>query len=191
MAQEVSGESQGKGAIRRSLVAVVLTILLIGGLSFLWGRAYIDGTKILLATRPIDPFDPLRGQYIDIRYEISQMPIIAGAEVNSPVYVLLSPDQEGIFRLVGAIQDQPVSGSFLRGYVERIDGDQMFVKYGIEQYFFERQAKFSTDRIVVEALVDSSGQARISQLLRDGKPVVMEYPLSSRSENQPPAFPSR
>ena len=55
----------------------------------------------------------------------------------------------------------------------------MRVEYGIEQYFFERNAEFSTRNMQVAVKVDSNGNARITRLMQDGKPVVINYQNAS------------
>jgi uncharacterized membrane-anchored protein len=51
----------------------------------------------------------------------------------------------------------------------------MFVEYGIEQYFFERNARIDSRVNSVEVKVDRFGRARIIKLLSNGKPVNMTY----------------
>src|SRR3989344_314410 len=54
-------------------------------------------------------------------------------------------------------------------------GDDIFIEYGIEQYFFERGAKFSTRGITVKVKLSDAGGARIVGLLEDGKPIKIAY----------------
>ena len=51
----------------------------------------------------------------------------------------------------------------------------MRIEYGIEQFFFERGAKFSMRNITVEVKISNSGQARISKILQNGEPLEIEY----------------
>lgn len=149
----------------------ILLIFLIGfGLYLAW--PLLTGVKIILATQPVDPFDPLRGQYIIIRYEISNLTNIEAREGDT-VYVHVKDDSEGIARYVSASKIKPSTGIVMKGIVERVQGNQAFIRYGIEQYFFEKDAQFDTQNIQVEARVDASGQARIVQLLQNKKPLVI------------------
>lgn len=135
----------------------------------------LTGKTIVLATRPIDPFDILRGQYIQINYEISNLPAILEAKKNDLVYIILKEDENGIWRYQEASLTVPKDKTFIRGKITSIYNNQISVEYGIEQYFFERNAQLPTTNLTVEAKVDSSGQARISKLLHNGKPVEIEY----------------
>jgi uncharacterized membrane-anchored protein len=134
----------------------------------------ITGVEATLATQPIDPFDPLRGQYITIRYEISTV-TGENLSVGDEVYVSLKDDAEGIARFTKTSIEKPAKGMFIKGKVESVSGNRATVRYGIEQYFFERGAQFSTQNLQVKVKIDSSGQARIKELMHEGKPVEMNY----------------
>jgi uncharacterized membrane-anchored protein len=133
------------------------------------------GERIVLATRPIDPFGPIRGQYIDITYEITNLNNTLGFKMSDPVYVLLKQDDKDVWRFNGISKDIPSEGDFIKGYAEMADNYNLFVRYGIEQYFFERDAEIDTRNMTVELKVSASGRPKIIQLLKDGKPIEIKY----------------
>lgn len=135
----------------------------------------LTGKTAVLATRPIDPFDILRGQYIIINYEISNIPAIQEARQGDSVYVILKEDENRIYRHQGVSLTMPKDAAFIKGTIKSINGGNMGVEYGIEQYFFERNAELPTRDLTVEVKISSSGQARISNLLYQGKPVEIKY----------------
>lgn len=153
-------------------LGILLGILAVFGLYL--GLPLLTGAEATLATQPIDPFDPLRGQYIIIRYEIGT---IDASNVSSgdSLYISLKDDAEGIARMTKVSTEKPTSGLFIKGAVDRVQGNQANIKYGIEQYFFEKGAQFDTSNLQVKVKIDSSGQARIKELVRDGKPIEMKY----------------
>jgi uncharacterized membrane-anchored protein len=56
-----------------------------------------EGTEITLQTRPVDPRDFLRGDYVQLRYDISSVTLDASAGTpvparNTPVFVKLAPN---------------------------------------------------------------------------------------------------
>jgi len=159
----------------RLIVALILIFVIAGSLILFLALPKIIGKTAILATRPIDPFDLLRGQYISINYEISSIPSIAGAENGDNIYVLLKEDKGNISRYESASFDVPEKQNFIKGVVKDNNGEQMRVEYGIEQYFFERNAYLPITDLTVEVKIGKSGQARIVQLLHLGKPVKIEY----------------
>mgnify|MGYP001595922502 FL=1 len=156
------------------VVAVLLIILF----AFIIYVSYplLSVKKAVLATQPIDPFDPLRGQYVVIRYEINSIPLVQGAKVRDSIYVTLVDDGEGISRYVEASLNKPSKDKlFIRGEAVSIDMNTMRVEYGIEQYFFERGARFESRVSEVEVKLSDSGASRINQLLSNGEPVKIIY----------------
>src|ERR1700741_4829893 len=84
-----------------------------------------EGTEITLQTRPVDPRDFLRGDYVTLSYDISAVP--AGEwkgklpQTRAPiVYVKLAPNADGFYGVVSVHLDPvPVSGKevLIRGRV--------------------------------------------------------------------------
>ncbi len=173
--------TKGKEYVR--LLIVLLVLLGIAGIFILYlSWPLLTGKTVILATRPVDPFDILRGQYIVINYEISNLPLIEGAVEGESVYVIIEEDAEGIWRYKDVSLVKPSSGDFIKGTIKSIIGG-MRVEYGIEQYFFERGASLPTRNLQVEVKLSSSGQARIVQLLQDKKPINIIYKNKSFIES--------
>lgn len=163
-------------------LVIFLAIMILG---FLIAILYLSwplltGKTIILQTQPVDPFDLFRGQYLVIRYDISSIPIISGVNENSlisqTIYVKLNKnDSSNVYNYGSAYLEKPNEGTFIKGKIKSISHGKILIEYGIEQYFFERNAEINTRGIQVEVKVDSSGQARISRLLKDEKPVEIKY----------------
>lgn len=156
-----------------------------------------DGTEITLQTRPVDPRDFLRGDYVQLRYGISTVRLnaLAGTPIagrNAPVFVKLAPDPDGFYGAVSAhLLPVPVSGrevlikgrftsgfecgGSVRTYCEWAD-----VTYGLERYFVPEgegraiEAARNEGKVSVVAAVTPDGRAAIKRLLIDGKPVYDE-----------------
>lgn len=159
----------------RLIVGLIVLLGIVGTFILYLSWPLLTGKTIILATRPVDPFDILMGQYIQINYEISNIPVIQDAKENDYIYVALREGEKGVWKYQEASLIIPEDQTFVRGKITSIYNNQMRVEYGVEQYFFERNAQLPTTNLTVEAKVDSSGQARISKLLHNGKPVEMEY----------------
>ncbi len=137
----------------------------------------MTGTDVILHTQPVDPFDPFRGQYITIRYDINTVPKLDGITQGDNVYVLLTKQTDGIWNYTSVNPTRPASGIFLKGTLERTNtyDNTMVVSYGIEQYFFERGAQFNTTNMTMHVKIASNGQTRIVEPLHDGKPMQLKY----------------
>ncbi|MBC9883181.1 GDYXXLXY domain-containing protein [Bradyrhizobium sp. INPA01-394B] len=154
-----------------------------------------EGREVTLQTRPVDPRDLLRGDYVTLGYDISQLPAgaLAGqpsAERNPVVFVKLAPGANGLYQAVSVHAGPvPVTGPeiLIRGRVTYSCGssgrtfcDRLTIRYGLESYFVPEgegrkleQAR-NEQKLRVVAAVLPSGRAAIKRLLLDGEPVYEE-----------------
>jgi uncharacterized membrane-anchored protein len=153
------------------------------------------GTEVLLRTRPVDPRDFLRGDYVTLGYDISSVAAgdLEGAPYRKFVYVKIAPDPEGFYKAV-SVHAEPVavSGSevLIRGSVDRYGacsaGQQrvfcgtIHLSYGIESYFVPEgggkaieQAR-NQSKVAIVAAVTPAGRAAIKRLTIDGQAVYDE-----------------
>lgn len=161
--------------IKRLIAALCVVIVIVGAMIIYLAMPLITGQTIVLATRPIDPFDVLRGQYININYEISQIPLLKGVKAGDKIFVVLQEDKEGIWRYKQASSIKPDQGIFIKGLVQNPQGNSTWVHYGIEQYFLEKNAQLPSTNLTVRLKIDKAGRARILGLLYKGEPAQIYY----------------
>lgn len=154
-----------------------------------------EGREVILQTQPVDPRDFLRGDYVVLRYDISQLP--AGALAAKPadgrnpvVFVKLAPNANGLYEAVAvSVVPVPVTAPeiLIQGRVAYTCGasspifcDKLTIKYGLESYFVPEgegrkleQAR-NQQKLRVVAAVLPSGRAAIKRLLLEGEPVYEE-----------------
>jgi uncharacterized membrane-anchored protein len=160
-------------------------------------RVLREGTEVTLQTRPVDPRDFLRGDYVVLTYDISNLP--AGALKGQPtrgaateIFVKVAPRSDGVYE-VQSLHDAPVPISerevLIRGRVtsgatcgeNRAEFcDRLHVRYGIERYFVPEgegraiESARNQGKVQIVAAVTPGGRAAIKRLLLDGKPVYDE-----------------
>ena len=158
------------------LIAILLVLGLIGGGFLLYlSIPLLSDTSVILSTQPVDPFDPIRGQYMVIRYEINSIPVLENAKKGNNVYVLLEEDSNGVSRYKSAHFSKP-EGIFIKGQVTSISTNTMRMKYGVEQYFFQRGARFDTRINNIELKLSSGGRSTIVAVLDENlEPVKITY----------------
>jgi uncharacterized membrane-anchored protein len=156
-----------------------------------------EGTEVTLQARPVDPRDLLRGDYVVLSYDISQL--AAGSLLHQPagtrdpvVFVKLAPNRDGFYQAVSVHADAVAVTSpevLIRGRVTRgatcgssrpAFCDELQVRYNLESYFVPEgegrkleQAR-NQGKLTVVAAVMPSGRAAIKRLLVDGEPVYEE-----------------
>jgi uncharacterized membrane-anchored protein len=182
-------------------VAALVQIALLGVMIVDRMQVLRDGTEVTLQTRPVDPRDFLRGDYVVLGYDITQLP--AGPLQNQPsgernplVYVKLTPNRDGVHEPV-SVHTDPVAVTspevLIRGRVTHGVGcgsksgarplvfcEKLTISYNLESYFVpEGEGRKLEDlrnqrKLSVVAAVLPSGRAAIKRLLIDGKPVYEE-----------------
>jgi uncharacterized membrane-anchored protein len=147
-------------------------------------RALFHGKVVLLETRPVDPRDLLRGDYVILNYAISSIPASAFAGERSKsipagetVYVLL--EKKGEFHQAvraSATPLEPDSNQVMIKGVSRswFDGarnqSRTIVEYGLERYYVTEGTGNPTGKLTVQVAVPASGQGVIKQVFVDGVP---------------------
>lgn len=149
------------------------------------------GADVVLQTKPVDPRDFLRGDYVVLTYDISQIPATsvpkgATGRRRVPVYLKLAPNAEGVHALV-SVHAEPVEVSgkevLLRGMARPCGGSYcttVSIRFGLEKYFVpEGQGRDieharNDGKVQIVAAVAPDGRAAIKRLLIDGKPAYDE-----------------
>jgi uncharacterized membrane-anchored protein len=98
------------------------------------------GVRVLLETRPVDPRDFLRGDYVTLDYVISDVHDKFSPGEDFPeekkqqniVYVTLLLDDKGVASVSGASFSRPREGLYLQGW---LDKRAQWVDYGLGVYY--------------------------------------------------------
>lgn len=154
------------------------------GTVFLQERALREGTVILLETRPVDPRDLLRGDYVILNYKISSIPtnlfsppLMDTLHYGQTIWIALAP--HGEFHQVTRASTErfePRDGEVLvkgKGHWwtgARNAEREVGVKYGLERYYVREGSGEPHGTLTVQAAVPASGRARIKQVFVDGVP---------------------
>lgn len=135
---------------------LVVACVLAQVLALVWlaaGREYIVrfGETVYLRTAPLDPRDPLRGDFVRLDYEISTIGVKqmrgdlqeGSTAKGRKVYAVLHKGEDGLASLAYATTVKPATGLFLRGRLRhrwrfRRAVSAAQVRYGIEQLFVEQ-----------------------------------------------------
>jgi len=104
------------------LLAVSLQLLVLLGIIAYRAHWVATGHRVVLRTTPVDPRDIFRGDYVDLRYEISFLePAHLGTKERfargDRVYVGLELAEDGTCRASSLSKTRPAEGRFIQGRV--------------------------------------------------------------------------
>jgi uncharacterized membrane-anchored protein len=172
--------------------AIILLVIAVRLPAMFWGQ------EVMLRIEPVDPKDPLRGDYVILNYSISQIQaydIDAGSiQQGDTIYVILEKGpNSGYYNAESAVKQKPgPSELFIKGTVNRVrtkgysgiynsktshslsEVQEVNVKYGIEEYFISegsgRGFSFWEKEAAAKVKIDNSGNPVITQVYVDGQP---------------------
>lgn len=144
-------------------------------------RMLTERTLVLLETRPVDPRDLLRGDFVILNYRISDLPRdlfvppLSSASVapGQLVYVALERTNEFHQATAASLKPMPArtNAVVVRGRTgPRSDSHSVHVIYGLERFFVREGTGNPTGPLTVEAAVSKSGQPAIKQVYVSGIP---------------------
>jgi uncharacterized membrane-anchored protein len=157
-------------------------------------RGIAKGSVVLLETRPVDPRDLLRGDYVILEYAINSVPRdkfspATGTNVaaGQPVWVAL--EQQGEFHQVAMASFQPIGpnenrpvlrGTTSHSWRDARPSNSVRVEYDLERYYVPEGTGNPRGKLTVEVAVPKSGRGLIRQVFVDGKP----YAEAMRSQSR-------
>jgi uncharacterized membrane-anchored protein len=176
-------------------LALVVQLAIIGSLVLAHYTTSSTGRSVFLKIAPVDPRDPLRGDYLTFTYDISRVEkgtFATTPEKGQTVYVPL--DRQGgplwvvtgtplskvpDLRQIEQSGEYPPDTVFIRGVVQDVAANpgtaivEVRMVYGIEEYFVPegKAATFpvTTEDAVAKVVVAKDGKALLQQVYLKGK----------------------
>jgi uncharacterized membrane-anchored protein len=171
-------------------LVVSLQVAWVLGTAF-WQEYQLAAAPVVhLETRPVDPRDLLRGDYVILSYDISEVPLALfqprAADDPTPggtAFVVL--EKQGEFhRAVRASLDKPEAQpgqTIIRGRVEhtwpqwdaqgkRVTNTVVRLRYGLERYYVREGTGNPRGKLTAEVAVSRDGRPMLKQLYLDGRP---------------------
>ena len=159
---------------RRIALAVVVCVQLAVPLAMA-GLVEADlafGDEIRLRAQPVDPLDVFRGNYVVLRYDISQLQVVYPVRQGQRVCADLFETAEGVYSARYAYDSPPRSGKEICGRArnDARGGESVGIEYGIETYYAnaerarEIEASIAAGDLYVVVDLDDDGSARIEKL---------------------------
>jgi len=132
------------------------------------------GVTTILETRPVDPRDLFRGEYVILRYEIERekrvLAVANDLPDGTPVYVNLVEDAKRVARVRRVRELAPESfndGLWIKGEVDKTSWETIVRFPSIEQFYVPEGSGTPIERLdnVHVAVTLREGEARVVNLL--------------------------
>jgi len=136
---------------KQLVLACCVPVLILIGMCVMPLFTLLTGEEMILQTKPVDPSDVFRGDYVTLRYEAEEVPINLveqsvltrlqdrGGEFD--VYVLMEK-KNGVDTPTKVTLSKPDKGEFLSGTFSYTDKDNKgqeiaIIRYGLDNYYVE------------------------------------------------------
>ncbi len=176
---------------RRWLIVVVLAqVLWVVATATTKEIAFERGQRVLLATKPVDPRDMLRGDYLTLRFDISDVPRdkvrgdIPAESLGKKIYVALVPS--GKFHQIEFASFAAIPATtgrvIMRGTIDdrfawmrnaqssNRATEPLSVLYGLERYYVPEGTGNPRGELTAEVSVSAGGEPLMREVYIDGKP---------------------
>lgn len=133
------------------IMAFSVPVLILLGMCYQPFLTLVAGEEVTLETKPVDPTDLFRGDYVILSYEAEEVPekLVEQEVLDSQrnwrsdniVYVLLE-EKNGIHTPVKVTLKKPATGLYLKGKLNYIgtnreDNEVAFIRYSLDRYYVE------------------------------------------------------
>lgn len=164
-----------------AVVAQLLMLVIMAG-----QREWIlqKGERVYIRTAPVDPRDPMRGDYVRLSYALNSQSLSAfkggsteKLQRGSRVYAVLRKHYDDLYELDYLSQQRPTKMPFITGRVRYVYDDVLQgyvdIDYGIEQLFVQQGKGLDIEKrrgqrdslqvpMEVELAIGDAGQAQIT-----------------------------
>lgn len=172
--------------MKRNLLLIVIALQCAWMLGTVAVQEYqrVSGETVLLETRPVDPRDMLRGDYVILSYAISRLPqsLLQPATTNAvpageTVFVIL--EKRGQFHEAVSVSlgqpdvkpgQQLICGTTEYRWTPPGSNTVINICYGLERYYVAEGTGNPRGKLTVEAVLSKSGRASIKDVFIDGRP---------------------
>jgi uncharacterized membrane-anchored protein len=152
------------------------------------------GKLVLLETQPVDPRDPLRGDFVRLNYKISNIPrdkfspaLDHDLAAGTRIYAALAPvgtngfwevTHAGLKTFAPAENEVLLRGKSAWSWQNSLAS--VHVEYGIEQFYVAEGTGNPHGKLTAQVAVGSSGRATIKEVFIDGQPYAEVMKNSTR-----------
>lgn len=151
-----------------------------------------NGEAYKFQVEPVDPYDPFRGRYVDVRLKADRITVSKDIEVESgrKVYVILQEDQKGYAKLADVKLERPKEGNYFETNIlysteDEQGNKQIYVDMPFDRYYMEEKLAPQAENLYREEIDNAylsvrflKGFGVVEQLYLNEKPIEELIPVS-------------
>ncbi len=144
---------------------------------------WMEGREYKFQMTPLDPEDPFRGKYLQLRFEENHYRADDQSDWQSgdPVYVQLKRNAQGFVRIIGLARSVPTGDvDFVKATVRNTHGEdslQMYIDYPFDRYYINEKISGALEERFRETVQDSAALNYALVRIRSGEAILKEVYL--------------
>lgn len=124
------------------LCFIVLAVLQLAAplyMAWRWEDILATGRRYLWVTAPVDPYDVLKGRYVDLGFREAKGPITDGAKLESgqTAYASIAAGADGHAVISGVSAKCPAGDSYVKVRVRYVKDNTAYVALPFKRYYME------------------------------------------------------
>ena len=167
----------------KSLYIFFLFLILAIGQIYVPARMIHNHEKVLktgkafkFKTKPVDPTNPFKGKYINLRFELEQFYTSDSIwSRNDDIYVLLENDSLGYAKAVGVSVSKPSKGDYVRAKVYWYNSREKTVQFSLpfNEFYMEESKAYDAELAYINLQREASTKSIYALVhVRDGEAVL-------------------
>lgn len=136
---------------------------------------------------PMDPEDPFRGEYLDLRFKEDQIKV--GPETQwqagESVYVILHKDSIGFAQISTLSKEKPLlEKDYIKSTIRYVDGGKsliVHIDYPFDRYYINERMAGPLEKVLTENQRDTSKVNYAQVRIRSGQAILEEVFIDERS----------
>lgn len=145
-----------------------------------WEDVLQNGRQYIWVTAPIDPYDALRGRYVDLRFKEMQGPIQEGAKLitGETAYAMIAEDEKGYAFISHITNLRPEGNSYVKIKEFYVDNDHVvhFV-LPFKRYYMQEDLAPEAEKAYRE---NAGKECVVSVRIKDGYGVLEELYIENK-----------
>ena len=145
-----------------------------------WEDILETGVSYRWRTAPVDPYDALRGRYIDLRFAENRGPVIQGESIKpgQTVYALLGTDTDGFAYITGITAQKPALGDYVETRAGYMLGENINVILPFKRFYMREDLASQAEQVYWRT---AGREGSVSVRIKNGMGVIEQLYIGDKT----------
>ncbi len=130
------------------------------------------GTAYSFLVEPVDPVDPFRGRYVDLRFSVERMDVDSASDrfnTGDWVYAPVAEGDDGYATFTELLHDAPPEGDYIPVRIQRVSDGSVFLELPFDRYYMKEDKAKRANRVIRRRAGSNDSPVWAKVFVRDGE----------------------